>query len=165
MQGGSDGSCFALLGRTRTALHSAIVFLAVIISSFLFLIPLREFPSRRSSVILGLSSTARKTIAPKLHTRKFQTEKITITPRNSVMQGGSDGSCFALLLVLDPAKRIPLEEIQRHPWIIKHCEKDDRTVKRSSGFFLAVLDNPRMTLDLLEGNSLSGIKNKKLDIM
>ncbi|CAG8885032.1 unnamed protein product [Penicillium nalgiovense] len=37
------------------------------------------------------------------------------------------------LLVLDPAKRIPLEEIQRHPWIIKHCEKDDRTVKRSSG--------------------------------
>ncbi|OQE41827.1 hypothetical protein PENCOP_c004G04183 [Penicillium coprophilum] len=37
------------------------------------------------------------------------------------------------LLVLDPAKRIPLEEIQRHPWIVKHCEKDDRTVKRSSG--------------------------------
>ncbi|KAJ5788110.1 hypothetical protein N7457_003100 [Penicillium paradoxum] len=34
------------------------------------------------------------------------------------------------LLVLDPAKRIPLEEIQRHPWIVKHCVKDDR--KRSS---------------------------------
>ncbi|CAG8182574.1 unnamed protein product [Penicillium olsonii] len=37
------------------------------------------------------------------------------------------------LLVLDPAKRIPLEEISRHPWIVKHCVKDDRSVKRSSG--------------------------------
>ncbi|KAF2012101.1 kinase-like protein [Aaosphaeria arxii CBS 175.79] len=27
------------------------------------------------------------------------------------------------LLVLDPEKRIPLEEIERHPWIIKHCKK------------------------------------------
>ncbi|KAJ5143112.1 uncharacterized protein N7515_001899 [Penicillium bovifimosum] len=36
------------------------------------------------------------------------------------------------LLVLDPAKRIPLDEIQRHPWIVKHCTKDDRTTKRSS---------------------------------
>ncbi|KAJ5888806.1 Serine/threonine-protein kinase ark1 [Penicillium taxi] len=33
------------------------------------------------------------------------------------------------LLVLDPEKRIPLDEIQRHPWIVKHCVKD---VKRSS---------------------------------
>ncbi|OOQ88873.1 Serine/threonine-protein kinase ark1 [Penicillium brasilianum] len=34
------------------------------------------------------------------------------------------------LLVLDPEKRIPLDEIQRHPWIVKHCVKDP---KRSSG--------------------------------
>lgn len=34
------------------------------------------------------------------------------------------------LLVLDPEKRIPLDDIQRHPWIVKHCMKD---VKRSSG--------------------------------
>ncbi|OQD70162.1 hypothetical protein PENDEC_c026G06666 [Penicillium decumbens] len=34
------------------------------------------------------------------------------------------------LLVLDPEKRIPLDDIQRHPWIVKHCVKD---AKRSSG--------------------------------
>ncbi|KAJ5750872.1 Serine/threonine-protein kinase ark1 [Penicillium manginii] len=33
------------------------------------------------------------------------------------------------LLVLDPEKRIPLDEIQRHPWILKHCVKE---AKRSS---------------------------------
>ncbi|KAI9373142.1 kinase-like domain-containing protein [Aspergillus egyptiacus] len=37
------------------------------------------------------------------------------------------------LLVLDPEKRIPLDEIQKHPWILKHCAKDDRVMKRSSG--------------------------------
>ncbi|KAL4869968.1 hypothetical protein BDV12DRAFT_166739 [Aspergillus spectabilis] len=37
------------------------------------------------------------------------------------------------LLVLDPEKRITLEEIQKHPWILKHCAKDDRGIKRSSG--------------------------------
>ncbi|KAL4880502.1 kinase-like domain-containing protein [Aspergillus karnatakaensis] len=37
------------------------------------------------------------------------------------------------LLVLDPEKRITLDEIQKHPWIIKHCAIDDRTIKRSSG--------------------------------
>lgn len=37
------------------------------------------------------------------------------------------------LLVLDPEKRISLDEIQRHPWILKHCLKDDRVMKRSSG--------------------------------
>ncbi|CBF70791.1 aurora family serine/threonine-protein kinase [Aspergillus nidulans FGSC A4] len=37
------------------------------------------------------------------------------------------------LLVLDPEKRISLDEIQRHPWILKHCVKDDRTIKRGSG--------------------------------
>ncbi|KAJ5946256.1 hypothetical protein N7454_003095 [Penicillium verhagenii] len=34
------------------------------------------------------------------------------------------------LLVLDPEKRIPLDEIQNHPWIVKHCVKD---AKRTSG--------------------------------
>ncbi|KAB8267526.1 kinase-like domain-containing protein [Aspergillus minisclerotigenes] len=37
------------------------------------------------------------------------------------------------LLVLDPEKRISLDEIQKHPWILKHCLKDDRATKRSSG--------------------------------
>ncbi|KAJ5815273.1 serine/threonine-protein kinase Eg2 [Penicillium riverlandense] len=37
------------------------------------------------------------------------------------------------LLVLDPEKRIPLDDIQRHPWIVKHCVKDDKVLKRSSG--------------------------------
>ncbi|KAL4761897.1 aurora family serine/threonine-protein kinase [Aspergillus foveolatus] len=37
------------------------------------------------------------------------------------------------LLVLDPEKRISLDEIQRHPWILKHCVKDDRAIKRGSG--------------------------------
>jgi aurora kinase len=40
---------------------------------------------------------------------------------------------FQQLLVLDPDKRISLDEIQRHPWILKHCLKDDRVTKRSSG--------------------------------
>ncbi|RAH50157.1 aurora family serine/threonine-protein kinase [Aspergillus aculeatinus CBS 121060] len=34
------------------------------------------------------------------------------------------------LLVLDPERRISLDEIQRHPWILKHCVKE---TKRSSG--------------------------------
>ncbi|KAK2788211.1 spindle assembly checkpoint kinase [Onygenales sp. PD_12] len=37
------------------------------------------------------------------------------------------------LLVLDPEKRIPLEDVQQHPWIIKHCVKGERATKRSSG--------------------------------
>lgn len=37
------------------------------------------------------------------------------------------------LLVLDPEKRIPLDDIPRHPWILKHCVMDDRLMKRSSG--------------------------------
>ncbi|KAL4806972.1 kinase-like domain-containing protein [Aspergillus unguis] len=38
------------------------------------------------------------------------------------------------LLVLDPEKRITLDEIQKHPWILRHCAKDDRGgIKRSSG--------------------------------
>jgi aurora kinase len=31
------------------------------------------------------------------------------------------------LLVLDPEKRLPLEDVQTHPWIIKHCAKGART--------------------------------------
>ncbi|EHK24655.1 serine/threonine protein kinase, AGC family [Trichoderma virens Gv29-8] len=34
------------------------------------------------------------------------------------------------LLVLDPEKRIPLEEVQSHPWIIKHCVKGERATNR-----------------------------------
>ncbi|KAH0525140.1 hypothetical protein TsFJ059_007546 [Trichoderma semiorbis] len=34
------------------------------------------------------------------------------------------------LLVLDPEKRIPLEDVQSHPWIIKHCVKGERATNR-----------------------------------
>ncbi|KAM7223598.1 hypothetical protein V8F06_001072 [Rhypophila decipiens] len=34
------------------------------------------------------------------------------------------------LLVLDPEKRLPLEEVQQHPWILKHCVKGERRVER-----------------------------------
>ncbi|UNI14356.1 Non-specific serine/threonine protein kinase [Purpureocillium takamizusanense] len=34
------------------------------------------------------------------------------------------------LLVLDPEKRIPLEAVQQHPWIIKHCVKGERASNR-----------------------------------
>ncbi|KYK57808.1 serine/threonine-protein kinase Eg2 [Drechmeria coniospora] len=34
------------------------------------------------------------------------------------------------LLVLDPEKRIPLEQIPQHPWIIKHCVKGERAANR-----------------------------------
>lgn len=37
------------------------------------------------------------------------------------------------LLVLDPEKRISLDDVQRHPWIVKHCVKGDRAAQRSSG--------------------------------
>ncbi|KAJ5918993.1 hypothetical protein N7466_009936 [Penicillium verhagenii] len=36
------------------------------------------------------------------------------------------------LLVLDPEKRIPLDEIQNHPWIVKHCVKDAKRTPGSS---------------------------------
>ncbi|KAI1805749.1 kinase-like protein [Daldinia bambusicola] len=35
------------------------------------------------------------------------------------------------LLVVDPNKRLPLEQVLRHPWILKHCSK--REVTASSG--------------------------------
>ncbi|KAK4190425.1 kinase-like domain-containing protein [Podospora australis] len=34
------------------------------------------------------------------------------------------------LLVLDPEKRLPLDEVQNHPWIIKHCVKGERKSDR-----------------------------------
>ncbi|KAI1074731.1 kinase-like protein [Whalleya microplaca] len=34
------------------------------------------------------------------------------------------------LLVLDPDKRIPLEQVQSHPWIVKHCLKGERAANR-----------------------------------
>ncbi|CRK29636.1 Serine/threonine-protein kinase ark1 like [Verticillium longisporum] len=34
------------------------------------------------------------------------------------------------LLVLDPDKRIPLEQVQSHPWIVKHCIKGERAANR-----------------------------------
>jgi len=36
------------------------------------------------------------------------------------------------LLVLDPEKRIPLEQVEQHPWIIKHCVKGERASQRES---------------------------------
>ncbi|MCJ1267722.1 spindle assembly checkpoint kinase [Lobaria immixta] len=36
------------------------------------------------------------------------------------------------LLILDPEKRISLDDIQKHPWIIKHCQ-GDRGKQRSLG--------------------------------
>lgn len=38
---------------------------------------------------------------------------------------------YCQLLVLDPEKRIPLEEVQQHPWIVKHCIKGERATQRS----------------------------------
>ena len=39
---------------------------------------------------------------------------------------------LAQLLVLDPEKRLPLEDIQKHPWILKHCVKGERASQRES---------------------------------
>ncbi|EPE07062.1 aur protein kinase [Ophiostoma piceae UAMH 11346] len=37
------------------------------------------------------------------------------------------------LLVLDPDKRLPLDAVQQHPWIIKHCVKGERATNREKG--------------------------------
>jgi aurora kinase len=37
------------------------------------------------------------------------------------------------LLVLDPEKRIALEDVERHPWIVKHCKGSSRAYERTSG--------------------------------
>lgn len=39
------------------------------------------------------------------------------------------------LLVLDPEKRIALEDVERHPWIIKHCKGSSRAYERTSDKF------------------------------
>ena len=36
------------------------------------------------------------------------------------------------LLVLDPERRISLEDVETHPWIIKHCVKGERAYNRAS---------------------------------
>ncbi|KAF2673695.1 kinase-like protein [Microthyrium microscopicum] len=36
------------------------------------------------------------------------------------------------LLVLDPEKRISLEEVQKHPWIVKYCETGERAANRAA---------------------------------
>jgi aurora kinase len=34
--------------------------------------------------------------------------------------------------MLDPEKRIPLDQVLQHPWIVKHCMKGgERAAKRS----------------------------------
>lgn len=38
------------------------------------------------------------------------------------------------LLVLDPEKRIPLDQIPMHPWIVKHCVKGERVANRERSF-------------------------------
>jgi aurora kinase len=37
------------------------------------------------------------------------------------------------LLVLDPEKRLALDDVQQHPWIIKHCIQGERRAERNSG--------------------------------
>ncbi|KAF2180546.1 serine/threonine-protein kinase-like protein [Zopfia rhizophila CBS 207.26] len=37
------------------------------------------------------------------------------------------------LLVLDPEKRISLQDVEKHPWIIKYCQKGERAYDRVSG--------------------------------
>lgn len=36
------------------------------------------------------------------------------------------------LLVLDPEKRLPLDEVQQHPWILKHCLKGEAAQRNSN---------------------------------
>ncbi|PHH50492.1 Serine/threonine-protein kinase ark1 [Ceratocystis fimbriata CBS 114723] len=36
------------------------------------------------------------------------------------------------LLVLDPERRLPLDQVQVHPWIIKHCVKGERAAMREA---------------------------------
>ncbi|KAJ3484744.1 hypothetical protein NLG97_g6982 [Lecanicillium saksenae] len=38
------------------------------------------------------------------------------------------------LLVLDPEKRIPLDQIPMHPWIVKHCVKGERVTNREKSY-------------------------------
>jgi aurora kinase, other len=40
---------------------------------------------------------------------------------------------YRKLLVLDPEKRITLDDVQRHPWIVKYCVQGERASMRASG--------------------------------
>jgi aurora kinase len=46
------------------------------------------------------------------------------------------------LLVLDPEKRIPLEDVERHPWIVKHCKGSSRAYERTSDKFRKSAEQP-----------------------
>ncbi|KZF21564.1 serine/threonine-protein kinase Eg2 [Xylona heveae TC161] len=50
------------------------------------------------------------------------------------------------LLVLDPQKRIPLEDVQVHPWIVKYCVKGERATQRSSDSSKRSVENKPRTL-------------------
>ena len=52
-----------------------------------------------------------------------------------ILSVSNGGGCtdVSKLLVLDPEKRIPLEEVQQHPWIVKHCTKEGKAAQRASG--------------------------------
>lgn len=39
----------------------------------------------------------------------------------------------AQLLVLEPEQRLALEDVERHPWIVKHCKTGERAYDRASG--------------------------------
>ena len=40
---------------------------------------------------------------------------------------------YTQLLVLNPEERLSLDQVQQHPWIVKHCVTGERKTKRSSG--------------------------------
>ncbi|GAB0131974.1 Serine/threonine-protein kinase ark1 [Epichloe bromicola] len=44
------------------------------------------------------------------------------------------GDLIKRLLVLDPEKRISLDQVQVHPWILKHCVKGERASNREIGY-------------------------------
>jgi aurora kinase, other len=55
--------------------------------------------------------------------------KKVITPKTLASNNTASLTC-PQLLVLDPEKRIPLEQVQNHPWIVKHCVKGERATNR-----------------------------------
>ena len=56
-------------------------------------------------------------------------KQVCISFSNSERRGANMNQ----LLVLDPEKRISLENVERHPWIIKHCKGSARAYERTSG--------------------------------
>lgn len=57
---------------------------------------------------------------------------------------------FQKLLVLDPEKRIPLVDVQKHPWIVKHCVKGERATQRSSAGKEAKVPAPTQPIQLVQ---------------